>query len=375
VRSTQLAPGVRCGAGLRHMHAGRAPGDGGSPARLRGWSSRKALTQLPMFPRQLPALPGQPSALSNPAPSPPPAAFARRQLRDCPDNRLCCCLRREVVLECEVSRERVPLRNAYKHVGQAASVRVNSGAAAAVAPSAPPFPQALNTEALLRVRGDMVANEIKVAEPCSRQAWLLLACSPKRQQLPCGRPSHGGGRCRAAAPLHPAACASAYTALPSSLPLQTVKEELSVAAELPLYVREEQYPELYRLSQDDAVEVGPFTVSKGSCCLCAASRVCMCVQDATRLWPLLAHPSQPQERLESGCAGCLAAGRSLWTPPLPPPPKNTHTHPHPTPPHPSPVLRLRRAAACSCVARSPPSSATRPWCCSVRGRASRPPPR
>lgn len=34
---------------------------------------------------------------------------------------------RHVVLECEIGRERVPLRNAYKAVGQRASVRVNSG--------------------------------------------------------------------------------------------------------------------------------------------------------------------------------------------------------------------------------------------------------
>ena len=34
---------------------------------------------------------------------------------------------RTVVVEAEVSREKVPLRNAYMHVGQKASVRVNSG--------------------------------------------------------------------------------------------------------------------------------------------------------------------------------------------------------------------------------------------------------
>lgn len=34
---------------------------------------------------------------------------------------------REVVLEVEISRERVPLRNAYRHIGQTASVRVNGG--------------------------------------------------------------------------------------------------------------------------------------------------------------------------------------------------------------------------------------------------------
>lgn len=33
----------------------------------------------------------------------------------------------QVVLEAEISREQVPLRNAYRHVGQKASVRVNSG--------------------------------------------------------------------------------------------------------------------------------------------------------------------------------------------------------------------------------------------------------
>jgi hypothetical protein len=34
---------------------------------------------------------------------------------------------KEVVLEVEISRERVPLRNAYKAAGQRASIRVNSG--------------------------------------------------------------------------------------------------------------------------------------------------------------------------------------------------------------------------------------------------------
>lgn len=33
----------------------------------------------------------------------------------------------QVVLEAEISREQIPLRNAYKHIGQKASVRVNSG--------------------------------------------------------------------------------------------------------------------------------------------------------------------------------------------------------------------------------------------------------
>lgn len=36
-------------------------------------------------------------------------------------------MRRQVVVEAEISRDKVPLRNAYKHVGQRASLRVNSG--------------------------------------------------------------------------------------------------------------------------------------------------------------------------------------------------------------------------------------------------------
>ncbi len=41
---------------------------------------------------------------------------------------------------------------------------------------------------------------------------------------------------------------------------QTVKEEISVLAELPLYIREDEAPELYKMSAEDGVEVGPFTV-------------------------------------------------------------------------------------------------------------------
>lgn len=107
---------------------------------------------------------------------------------------------REIVLECEISREKVPLLNAYKHVGQRASVRVSSGIPAEVAIAGPPFPLGLNRAALLRVRGDIRAEETK-----------------------------------------------------------TVKEEISVLVELPLWVREEEQPELYKMSEEDAVvEVGPF---------------------------------------------------------------------------------------------------------------------
>jgi len=36
-------------------------------------------------------------------------------------------LRAQVVVEAEISRDKVPLRNAYKHVGQRAALRINSG--------------------------------------------------------------------------------------------------------------------------------------------------------------------------------------------------------------------------------------------------------
>jgi hypothetical protein len=43
--------------------------------------------------------------------------------------------------------------------------------------------------------------------------------------------------------------------------VQTVKEEISVLAELPLVVKEDDEPELYKMGPGDGVEVGPFVVS------------------------------------------------------------------------------------------------------------------
>ena len=34
---------------------------------------------------------------------------------------------REITLEAEISREKVPLRNGYRHIGQKARVRINGG--------------------------------------------------------------------------------------------------------------------------------------------------------------------------------------------------------------------------------------------------------
>jgi hypothetical protein len=77
-----------------------------------------------------------------------------------------------VVVECEISREKVPLLNAYKHIGQRASVRLASGAAMEVAVAGPPFPQGLNRAALLRVRGDIRAEETKVGGSGGCGTWL-----------------------------------------------------------------------------------------------------------------------------------------------------------------------------------------------------------
>ncbi|RMZ56576.1 hypothetical protein APUTEX25_001423 [Auxenochlorella protothecoides] len=109
---------------------------------------------------------------------------------------------REVVVGVEISRERIPLRNAYKHVGQRACVRINSGTEQEVPVSSPPFPQSLLREVLLTVRGDLYAEETK-----------------------------------------------------------TARELTSVTAELSLFVSSEEYPDIYKLSAEDTLEIGPF---KGS---------------------------------------------------------------------------------------------------------------
>lgn len=105
---------------------------------------------------------------------------------------------RLIVLEVEISRELIALRNAYKHVGQRASVRVN-GVEYDVTVATAPFSQLLNKMPLFTVRGDLFAHEIK-----------------------------------------------------------KVKEVVSVKTELELLVPEGGTPELYELNEDTTVEVGPF---------------------------------------------------------------------------------------------------------------------
>jgi len=68
-----------------------------------------------------------------------------------------------VELDIEVSRERICLKNAYRHIGQIAQVRVNSGQEHQLRPCSAPFPLALQEEALYRAKGDMEQGEIKTA--------------------------------------------------------------------------------------------------------------------------------------------------------------------------------------------------------------------
>lgn len=69
---------------------------------------------------------------------------------------------KELTLEIECSRELIPLRNAYKHVGQYACVRVNGGEENVVAPTCGPVSPTSIRKSLLRVRNDLNAGEQKV---------------------------------------------------------------------------------------------------------------------------------------------------------------------------------------------------------------------
>ncbi|KAK9822016.1 hypothetical protein WJX74_000790 [Apatococcus lobatus] len=87
---------------------------------------------------------------------------------------------RNVVLRCEISRERVPLRNAYKHANQQASVRVNGGVESSLTAASPPWPESMNKEPLYKARGDIYAGETKTrVEVTSVEAELELLVGEK----------------------------------------------------------------------------------------------------------------------------------------------------------------------------------------------------
>eukprot|EP01026_Neomeris_dumetosa_P027358 TRINITY_DN22242_c0_g2_i2.p2 TRINITY_DN22242_c0_g2~~TRINITY_DN22242_c0_g2_i2.p2 ORF type:complete len:323 (-),score=55.88 TRINITY_DN22242_c0_g2_i2:5-973(-) len=106
---------------------------------------------------------------------------------------------KEIHVKCEISREKIPLRNAYKHVGQRATLRINGGPEALLFPSVSPFPQSMMRDALFNVRGDIFAGEVKM-----------------------------------------------------------VKEEEAVMADLFCLVSEEDSEDAWKLQDGDLVEVGPF---------------------------------------------------------------------------------------------------------------------
>lgn len=85
---------------------------------------------------------------------------------------------KELTFEYETSRELVPLRNAYKHVGQYAQVRVNGMEEVVVPPSTCPISPGSIRQSLLRVRNDLSADEQKVErDPVTEPQRLTLLVS------------------------------------------------------------------------------------------------------------------------------------------------------------------------------------------------------
>lgn len=87
-----------------------------------------------------------------------------------------------VELDVEISRERVPLRNAYRHVGQRAVVRVNSGEEHTVQRATCYVPPALEICAASAEHGARL-HGMPVAVP----VWRRTTPSDVVNQLTCGR--------------------------------------------------------------------------------------------------------------------------------------------------------------------------------------------
>ncbi|KAF6252479.1 hypothetical protein COO60DRAFT_1704250 [Scenedesmus sp. NREL 46B-D3] len=87
---------------------------------------------------------------------------------------------RLLTFEVEVSRERVPLRNAYKAAGQRMNVRVNGGEKRTLTIASPPHEEGLNKDALFLCKGDIFAGETKQArEPTSTLAEVQVLVDSK----------------------------------------------------------------------------------------------------------------------------------------------------------------------------------------------------
>jgi len=111
---------------------------------------------------------------------------------------------RSVVLDCETSRQLVPLQSAYCQVGQRAQVKVQGLEPEAVPPASPPFPaEGAQGHVLWKLKGDLFAHEVKEQEEAisvrselhllaERQAAPLTFALQAGEEVELG-PFRGGG--------------------------------------------------------------------------------------------------------------------------------------------------------------------------------------
>ena len=190
----------------------------------------------------------------------------------------------QVVLEAEVSRDIVPLRNAYRHVGQKARVRVNGG----IEYSLSGAPRPSSWLAPWRF--------VQGAAPALSHSRHFVTTDPGTGEAPgtlerrsyASRMSHAEVRCHSSGSSRPQRGVEEVTHASLSPPpavargpfpqqlnrdalfkargdmhageIKAVKEAISVRQELPLLVSEGAAPEVYKAAADDAFEVGPFEV-------------------------------------------------------------------------------------------------------------------
>ncbi len=150
---------------------------------------------------------------------------------------------RTVVLQCEISRERVPLRNAYKHANQRALVRVNGGAERSLAGE---VLGSATSACLVQTRG-LDAWPTEMASTLSSTLRAKFAVANPASSAPWPESLNKG---------------SLFKTRGDIFAGETkVRVELgSVQAELELLVELKQAPEVYNASEGDLFELGPFKV-------------------------------------------------------------------------------------------------------------------
>lgn len=183
----------------------------------------------------------------------------------------------QVVLQIEISREQIPLRNAYKHIGQKAAIRVNSGIENVL-------PGEINQDAASH-------DHLSFCQPASLSIRLaqINACvlentDSANENMELAKKKNDIAHCHfighneKGLQLIVGAVVGAAVArgpFPQALnkealfrarldmkagEIKAVKEVDSVKAELPLLVHQDDAPDIYKMAEDDAVEVGPFVV-------------------------------------------------------------------------------------------------------------------